>query len=104
MPSAEQRFDVESIRLRSIANVEALMARRRRPRIRPASASVMYQSQISATVRRPAALASSANRIDTLGHGDELLMGEAAGLLDGHQPIAPDDHPPGAAFGRCDTG
>jgi hypothetical protein len=29
------------------------------------------------------------DRIDALGHGDELLMGKGAGLLDGHQPIAP---------------
>ena len=41
------------------------------------------------------------DRVDALGHGDELLMGEGAGLLDGHQPIAPDDHPPGAALGRA---
>ena len=39
------------------------------------------------------------DRVDALGHGDELLMGEGAGLLDGHQPIAPDDHPSGTALG-----
>ena len=37
--------------------------------------------------------------IDALGHGDQLLMGEDAGFLDGHQSVAPDDHAPGAAFG-----
>jgi hypothetical protein len=39
-----------SIRLRSMVRVEALMGRLRRPRMRPASASVRYQSHTSATV------------------------------------------------------
>jgi hypothetical protein len=39
------------------------------------------------------------DRIDTLGHGDQLLMGKRAGFLDGHQAIAPDHHPPQASLG-----
>ena len=88
-----------SIRLRSIDSVEALMARRRRPRMRPASASAMYQSQISATVSRSADLASCGDWVDAFGHGDELLVGDGARLLDSHQSIAPDDDPPGSAIG-----
>ena len=39
------------------------------------------------------------DRVDALGHGDELLVGDDAGPFDGHQPVASDDHPPGAALG-----
>ncbi len=49
-----------STRLWSMARVDALMGRRRRPRIRPSLASSRYQSQISATVCEPVSLACSA--------------------------------------------
>ena len=75
------------------------MARRRRPRIRPASASARYQSQISATVEPAGRLGFLRDWVDAFGHGDELLVGEDARLLDSHQPKAPDDDPPGTAFG-----
>ena len=51
-----------SILLRSMAKVDGLIGRLRRPRMRPASASARYQSQTSATViisRRPASSAGS---------------------------------------------
>ena len=37
--------------------------------------------------------------VDAFGHSDELLVGDGARLLDSHQPIAPDDDPPGSAIG-----
>ena len=72
----------DSMRLRSIASVDALMARRRRPRMRPASASAIYQSQISATVSASGRLRFFGDRVDALGHGDELFVGESTGFLD----------------------
>ena len=39
--------------------------------------------------------------VDAFGHGDKLLVGEDARLLDRHEPKAPDDDTAGTAFGRA---
>ncbi len=39
------------------------------------------------------------DRVDAFGHGDKLLVSNDARLFDGHQPIASEDHPPGASLG-----
>ncbi len=39
--------------------------------------------------------------IDALGHRNQFLMGEVAGLLDGHQSEAPNDRTAQPAFGRA---
>jgi hypothetical protein len=51
--------------------------------------------------QEPGCLGFSGDWIDALGDGNEFLMREGAGLRDGHQPVAPDNHPPGAAPRRA---
>ena len=76
-----------SIRLRSIASVEALIGRRRRPRIRPASASARYQSQSSATVMRFAP-ARAAPRDRSPWRRCPECPGGLSRLLRRHHPVA----------------
>ena len=87
-----------SILLRSILSVDALIGRRLRPRIRPASAVSRYQLQTSAI---DLALRKAGDRrIFSPRDSDELLARVGARLLNSEDAIAAEYYPT-AAVGGC---
>ena len=90
-----------SIRLRSIASVEGLIGRRRRPRIRPASASARYQSRSEDTVMALRSGPGEGRGIDPLGDGAQNVPGGLSRLLWRHQAVTPDHGAPVPALGSA---
>ena len=88
-----------SMRLRSICSVDALIGRRLRPRIRPASACSRYQSQTSLTDMPARAAWRSADGSSPFADGRQLLARQVARRLGSQRPILAKHQSPRPALG-----